>query len=84
MSDDNYSFQDRLEHVLELHCVDPTNAYVVERDIGNGTQYAVELYDSPDSSTQLFESYWYTESELDAYLSALSNLHTMQRKQSDN
>jgi len=34
-----------------------------------------------DSSTQIFESYWYSESELEAYLEGLSNLDTIMRKQ---
>ncbi len=73
-------FQDQLEHVLELHGVNPENAYVSERDIGNGKQYAVEVC-KEDSSTQIFESYWYSEEELEAYLEGLSDLHTIQRKQ---
>jgi hypothetical protein len=78
LKENEYSFQDQLEHVLELHGVNPENAYVSERDIGNGKQYAVEVY-KEDSSTQIFESYWYSESELEAYLEALSNLDTITR-----
>ncbi len=80
MSNEEYTFQDQLEHVLELHGMNPENAYVSERDIGNGKQYAVEVY-KEDSSTQIFESYWYSESELEAYLEGLSNLDTIMRKQ---
>jgi len=80
MKENEYTFQDQLNHVLELHNVDPSNAYVSERDIGNGKQYAVEVY-KENGSTMIFESYWYTESEMEAYLEALSNLHTIMRKQ---
>jgi hypothetical protein len=80
MTDNEYSFEDRLDHVCELHGIDPSNVCVSKRDIGNGPQYAVEMYDS-DSSTMIFESNWYARNEFDAYLTALSNLHTMLRKQ---
>lgn len=65
MTENEYTFQDQLEHVLELHGVNPENAYVSERDIGNGKQYAVEVYEE-NNSTQIFESYWYSEEELEA------------------
>jgi hypothetical protein len=82
MTDEKPTLQEQLNHALELHGIDPSNAYISERDIGNGPQYAVELYDSEKTSNQLFESYWYSRDEIEAYLTALKNLHTIQRKQS--
>jgi len=79
-NDCDYTFDDQLNHVLELHGVNPDNAYVSERDIGNGPQYAVEVY-KDNNSTMIFESQWYSESEMEAYLEALSNLHSIMRKQ---
>jgi len=80
MKENEYDFDDQLEHVLELHGVDPSNAYVSEREIGNGPQYAVEVREE-DSSVQIFESQWYSEAEMKAYLSALSDLDRIMRKQ---
>ena len=51
---------------------------VTERNIGNGTQYAIEAY-KQDSSIQVLESQWYQKDEFEAFCDGMKHLERLDR-----
>lgn len=69
----------KLNHVLNIHDIDG-DIRLYHREIGNGSQYAVRVFDGDSIS---FESRWYSESEMEIYLTAMNQIDRIAKATDD-
>lgn len=84
MTDDEIpsEFESKLNFICSLHGIDSENTEMNHREIGNGPQFNIQLYEE-NSSNLVWESPWFDQEQMENYLRGMDNIQTLKRK-SDN